>query len=56
MKGSFFGSVEGSYAMDGVHCTGDENDIHECLHFSDHSCEVNKAAGVKCFKNLKSDV
>merc|ERR1712013_921014 len=45
---SYFGSVPSHFAMDSVHCTGDEGILQDCSNSTTDDCDGNEGAGVKC--------
>ena len=45
---SAFGTVSQEYAMDNVHCVGNETSLHDCYHEKHNVCFGNEGAGVVC--------
>ena len=45
---SQFGRVDSTFAMDDVHCTGDETTIQECEYDPYDNCSPAEGAGVIC--------
>jgi hypothetical protein len=46
---SEYGSVPGDFAMDNMHCTGQESSLQECFYHENGNCETSQGAGVQCF-------
>jgi hypothetical protein len=46
---SYFGSVPGEFAMDGVICVGNEETIQQCSYSTQDDCGPDEGAGVECF-------
>ena len=49
-KNGVFGPGEGPIWLDGLHCSGNESGIVQCVHapWGDHNCQHNEDAGVVC--------
>ena len=45
---AYFGEGTGSIVMDNAHCNGTESHLKNCTHITQHNCNHNEDAGVKC--------
>lgn len=49
MRGSKYGNAVGNFALDNVHCDGNEKRLEDCQANEDDDCKVSEVAGVYCF-------
>ena len=47
-RSAYFGEGTGSIVMNDVHCNGTERYITNCTHNTEHNCNPNEVAGVRC--------
>ena len=48
VAGWFGDALKSNFAMDDIHCEGDEEHIQDCSYRSVDNCNIAESAGVRC--------